>query len=117
MRQALGGIESWHVFGGSWGSTMALCLALAHPTRVKSLTLRGIYLCRVEDVRAWLHECCPKLYPEAYQRFVEAANYYGGGRPPALSPAVSSGSLRLSGSSLDSSDFLTPPSSPKVNLK
>jgi len=39
-------IEKWHVFGGSWGSTLALAYAQSHPDRVKTLVLRGIFTCR-----------------------------------------------------------------------
>src|SRR5687768_4599309 len=44
------GIERWVVFGGSWGSTLALAYAEAHPERVLGLVLRGIFLCRDQDV-------------------------------------------------------------------
>lgn len=40
------GVDTWHVFGGSWGSTLALAYAQTHPDRVKSLTLRGIFTLR-----------------------------------------------------------------------
>ena len=46
------GIERWHLFGGSWGSTLSLCYAQEHPERVLSLTLRGIWLMRRADM-AW----------------------------------------------------------------
>ena len=42
-------IDQWHVFGGSWGSTLALVYAQTHPTVVKSLVLRGIFLAREQD--------------------------------------------------------------------
>ncbi|KAI5481549.1 proline iminopeptidase [Pseudohyphozyma bogoriensis] len=44
------GIDKWNVFGGSWGSTLALAYAQEHPTRVKSLTLRGIFTLRKEEL-------------------------------------------------------------------
>lgn len=40
------GIDKWHVFGGSWGSTLSLAYAQDHPDRVKSLVLRGIFTVR-----------------------------------------------------------------------
>ena len=40
------GIRNWIVFGGSWGSTLALAYATKHPSRVRGLILRGIFLCR-----------------------------------------------------------------------
>ena len=44
------GIDRWHVFGGSWGSTLALAYAEHHPERVKALALRGIFLCRKSEI-------------------------------------------------------------------
>ncbi|TFY80384.1 hypothetical protein EWM64_g3628 [Hericium alpestre] len=42
-------IEKWHVFGGSWGSTLALAYAQSHPDRVKTLVLRGVFTLRKRD--------------------------------------------------------------------
>ena len=65
------GIERWLVFGGSWGSTLALAYAEAHPDRVTGLALRGIFLGRPEEVR-WLYEegGASRILPEKWQRFV-----------------------------------------------
>lgn len=49
------GIEQWLVFGGSWGSTLGLAYAQTHPERVSGLILRGIFLCRPEEIR-WFYE-------------------------------------------------------------
>lgn len=49
------GIERWLVFGGSWGSTLALAYAEAHPSRVTELVLRGIFALRTEEL-AWFYE-------------------------------------------------------------
>ncbi|MBT2116443.1 prolyl aminopeptidase [Dyella sp. LX-66] len=54
IREALG-IERWVVFGGSWGSTLALAYAQAHPERALGLVLRGIWLVRDEEIR-WFNE-------------------------------------------------------------
>jgi len=54
IREALG-IERWVVFGGSWGSTLALAYAQAHPERALGLVLRGIWLVRDEELR-WFNE-------------------------------------------------------------
>ena len=43
-------VEEWHQFGGSWGSTLVLAYAQAHPQRVKSMTLRGIFTLRKEEL-------------------------------------------------------------------
>lgn len=47
------GIERWQVFGGSWGSTLALAYAQAHPFVVTELVMYGIFLCRLTEVQ-WL---------------------------------------------------------------
>ena len=49
VREMLG-IESWLVFGGSWGSTLSLAYAETHPERVRGLILRGIFLCRQLEI-------------------------------------------------------------------
>ncbi|MDF7676808.1 prolyl aminopeptidase [Neisseriaceae bacterium ESL0693] len=48
-------IEQWQVFGGSWGSTLALAYAKTHPQRVTELVLRGIFLCRPHEM-AWINQ-------------------------------------------------------------
>ncbi len=68
-REALG-IERWHVFGGSWGSTLALAYAATHPDRVLSMCLRGIFLARAREVR-WLYQFgASEVYPDAWERFI-----------------------------------------------
>ncbi len=62
------GIERWIVFGGSWGSTLALAYAEAHPERVAALVLRGIWLCRPEDLDWWLYGM-RTVFPEAWAPF------------------------------------------------
>ena len=69
LREARG-IERWHVFGGSWGSTLGLHYAELYPERVMSLTLRGIWLMRDEEIHWWLHDL-GKIQPELWRRFVE----------------------------------------------
>lgn len=65
------GIDKWLVFGGSWGSTLALAYAETHPERVTGLVLRGIFLCRPSEM-AWLNEAggVSQIYPEQWQRFL-----------------------------------------------
>lgn len=67
------GIERWLVFGGSWGSTLALAYAETHPERALALVLRGIFLCRPEEVR-WSYEDggASWILPDKWQRFVAA---------------------------------------------
>lgn len=69
LRKELG-IDSWVVFGGSWGSTLALAYAIAHPERVDGLVLRGIFLARQQEI-SWLYgpHGAARLFPRAYERF------------------------------------------------
>lgn len=68
IRQRLG-IERWFVFGGSYGSTLALAYAIHFPKRVQHLILRGIFLGRQSDI-AWLfQEGASYYYPEEFARF------------------------------------------------
>jgi proline iminopeptidase len=67
LREHLG-IEAWHVFGGSWGSTLALAYAQAHPARVRSLVLRGIFLGRKSEID-WFLGGIANIFPEAWQAF------------------------------------------------
>ena len=63
------GVSSWVVFGGSWGSSLALAYAQAHPTRVRALVLRGIFLCRDREV-AWFLNGMGTFFPEEHRRFL-----------------------------------------------
>ncbi len=63
------GHEKWQVFGGSWGSTLALSYAQAHPDRVTELVLRGIFLARQREAD-WLYRYgASELYPEGWAEF------------------------------------------------
>ena len=70
IREKLG-IEKWVVFGGSWGSTLALAYAQTHPDRVAGLILRGIFLLRPEEIRWFYQEGCSWIYPDAWEHFLE----------------------------------------------
>jgi proline iminopeptidase len=61
-------IERWLVFGGSWGSTLAIAYAEAHPARCCGLILRGIFLCRKSEIDWFLHDL-KNLFPEAWHTF------------------------------------------------
>ena len=67
LRQHLG-IERWMVFGGSWGSTLALAYAEHHPERVRALVLRGIFLCRKSEID-WFLYGLKAIFPEAWRTF------------------------------------------------
>lgn len=56
-------IERWHVFGGSWGSTLALCYAISQPMRVTALILRGIFLCRPSEISWFYQDGASHLFP------------------------------------------------------
>jgi len=64
-------VEDWHVFGGSWGSTLALAYAEKHPARVRSLTLRGIFLCRPKEIRWFYQEGAGYIFPDVWEKYVE----------------------------------------------
>lgn len=64
-------IEKWQVFGGSFGSTLALVYAIHHPERVKNLILRGIFLGREEDIRWLYQEGASYLFPDVFEPFRE----------------------------------------------
>ncbi|MBL8519712.1 MAG: prolyl aminopeptidase [Betaproteobacteria bacterium] len=65
------GIERWAVFGGSWGSTLALAYAEHHPGRVTALCLRGIFLCRPAEIE-WFLVGIRQVFPEHWRQFVSA---------------------------------------------
>lgn len=69
LRRELG-IESWLVFGGSWGSTLALAYAEAHPAHCRGLVLRGIFLCRPSEID-WFLYGIRAFFPEAQRKLAE----------------------------------------------
>jgi len=64
------GIERWVLFGGSWGSTLALAYAQAHPDRVLGLVLRGVFLASADEIDWFMHGM-RKVFPEAWRTFAE----------------------------------------------
>ena len=62
-------INKWTLFGGSWGSTLALAYAIANPAYVTALILRGIFLGTDTEVNWYLHEM-GRFFPEAYEQFI-----------------------------------------------
>lgn len=63
-------IDSWHVFGGSWGSTLALAYTTQHPSKVLSLTLRGVFLSRQSELN-WFLGDIQHFYPEVWQTLLD----------------------------------------------
>ncbi len=62
-------IDQWHVFGGSWGSTLALIYAQQHANRIKSLMLRGIFLCRPHEIHWFYQEGASRIFKDHWQKY------------------------------------------------
>ncbi len=69
LREHLG-IERWQVFGGSWGSTLALAYAETHPERVTELVLRGIFLLRKSEIDWFYQSGADTLFPDYWEDFL-----------------------------------------------
>lgn len=69
IRQHLG-ISQWLLFGGSWGSTLALVYAETHPEKVLGLVLRGIFLCRPEEIQWFYQQGASRLFPDYWQDYL-----------------------------------------------
>lgn len=70
LREHLG-VERWQVFGGSWGSTLSLAYAQAHPGRVSELVLRGIFMLRRWELEWFYQKGASRLFPDAWERYLE----------------------------------------------
>ncbi|HZV22746.1 MAG TPA: prolyl aminopeptidase [Luteimonas sp.] len=70
--RAMLGIERWQVFGGSWGSTLALAYAQTHPARVTELVLRGIFMLRRWELEWFYQEGASRLFPDAWEPYLQA---------------------------------------------
>jgi proline iminopeptidase len=69
LRTEVARVDEWLVFGGSWGSTLSLCYAQAHPERVTELVLRGIFLFGQTEID-WLYRYgASELFPEGWDDF------------------------------------------------
>jgi len=64
------GVDRWLLFGGSWGSTLSLVYAQAHPDRVLGLILRGIFLCRREEIQWFYQEGASRIFPDYWEDFL-----------------------------------------------
>ena len=64
------GVDRWVVFGGSWGSTLGLAYAEAHPERVRALVLRGIFLLREREIEWFYQDGASRLFPDAWESYV-----------------------------------------------
>jgi proline iminopeptidase len=63
-------ISRWQVFGGSWGSTLALAYAQSYPMHVSELVLRGIFTVREQELRWFYQDGASKLFPDAFEAFL-----------------------------------------------
>jgi proline iminopeptidase len=69
LRQQLG-IPRWQVFGGSWGSTLALAYAEKHPERVTELVLRGIFTLRKRELDWFYQDGASRIFPDAWENYL-----------------------------------------------
>ena len=86
--RAMLGIEQWAVFGGSWGTTLALAYGACFPQRCTGFLLRGIFLARRQDIDWFLWEV-RRVYPDAHARFLDAIEQASGRRPKNASEVLS----------------------------
>jgi proline iminopeptidase len=70
LREHLG-IDTWQVFGGSWGSTLALAYAETHPDRVRELVLRGIFLCRPKEIQWFYQDGASAIFPDVWEEYLK----------------------------------------------
>jgi len=68
--RAMAGVDAWLVFGGSWGSTLALAYAETHPTRTTELVLRGIFTVRQSEIDWYYQHGASLIYPDKWERFL-----------------------------------------------
>ncbi len=68
--RTLRGVDQWLVFGGSWGSALALAYAQTHPDRVSALVLRGIFTVRREELDWYYQEGASKLFPDLWEAYL-----------------------------------------------
>ena len=65
------GIEYWVVFGGSWGSTLAMSYAIKHSNRCKGLILRGIFMIRKKEIDWFYQGGASYIYPDAWEKYID----------------------------------------------
>lgn len=65
------GVKQWLVFGGSWGSTLAIAYAETYPRSVSHLVLRGIFLCRKEEIKWFYQEGADKIFPDVWKEYLK----------------------------------------------
>ena len=63
-------VRKWQVFGGSWGSTLALAYCQAHPDRVTEIVLRGIFMLRKKEIDWFYQHGASELFPDRWQHYL-----------------------------------------------
>ena len=63
-------IDKINIYGGSWGSTLALLYAESNPERVATLTLRGVFLCRRDDIKWFYQHGASEIYPHYWEKYL-----------------------------------------------
>lgn len=66
----MAGVDSWLVFGGSWGSALALAYAEEHPERVSELVLRGIFTLRDDELQWFYQNGASHLFPDVWENYL-----------------------------------------------
>lgn len=65
-------IDRWVVFGGSWGSTLALAYSIMHPQKVKAIVLRGVFMCRRSELEWFYQAGAHHIFPDAWDPYLNA---------------------------------------------
>ncbi|MCK7636581.1 prolyl aminopeptidase [Corynebacterium pygosceleis] len=78
LREHLG-VESWQVFGGSWGSTLSLAYAQTHPERVRELVLRGVFLLRRSELDWFYNGGADHIFPDLWEGYLDPVRQAHGG--------------------------------------
>ncbi len=65
------GIEQWVLFGGSWGATLSLVYAQTYPDKVMALILRGVFLCREQDLQWFYQSGASKIFPDYWEDYIQ----------------------------------------------
>lgn len=66
------GIRNWIVFGGSWGSTLALSYGVTHPEKVLGMILRGVFLCRRSEIEWFYQSGADQIFPDEWEEYLAA---------------------------------------------
>ena len=93
--RVLTGAEQWMVFGGSWGSTLALAYAQTHPGRVTALVMRGIFTLRRAELLWYYQEGASWLFPDLWEQFLAPIP------PPERGDLIAAYNRRLTGTDQD----------------